>query len=96
MQYVAQKWISSFWFWFLSKATSGGQTGPDFQYRQTRHVPRAAALQGRHSHQKKNKQNWKMWETNSTHLLNSYLTLLKYRLIWYQSDGNFISTMAHA
>ena len=36
------------------------QTGPDFQYRQTRHVPRAADLQGQHSHQKKKR---KMLET---------------------------------
>ena len=34
----------------------GTGTGPDFQYRQTRHVPRAAALQGRHFHQKRKKQ----------------------------------------
>ena len=33
----------------------------------------------------------KMWKTNSIHLLHSHLTLLQYRLIWCQNDGNFIS-----
>ena len=40
---------------------------------------------------KKEKKKKKIRETNSTHLLHSHLTLLQYRLIWYQNNGNFIS-----
>ena len=72
---------------FLFLCLLQGWAGPDFQYRQTRHVPRAAALKGQHSHQKKRK----LWKTNFIHLLHSHLTLLQYRLIWCQNDGNFIS-----
>ena len=73
---------------FGKNDSEGIISGPNFQYRQTRHLPRAAALQGRHSHQEK-KEGEDVGKQTLLIYSISIISLLQYRLIWYQNDGNF-------